>query len=48
MEVPLMAITVIVIITGGVVTVIMAVGMVTAVVIAPGKGSEKNPKKSSP
>ena len=31
-----------------VVTVVVAVIMAAAVVMAPGKGSEKNPKKSSP
>ena len=46
-----MAVAAVVIITGGVVMVvmviIMAVGMATAVIIAPGKGSGKNLKKSS-
>ena len=47
-----MAVAVVVIITGGVMTVIIAVIMVVnvavAVIMAPGKGSEKNPEKSSP
>ena len=47
MGVPLMAVAAVVIITGGVVAVVMAVNVVTAVVIAPGKGSGKNPEKSS-
>ena len=38
----------VIIITMGVIVVIMAVGMAVAVVIAPGKGFRKNPKKSSP
>ena len=42
-----MAIIAVVIITGGVVVVIMAV-IAAAVVMAPGKGSGKNLKKSSP
>ena len=37
----------VVIITRGVMAVIMAVSMAAAVVMALGKGSEKNPKKSS-
>ena len=37
-----------VIVTGGAVVVIIAVGVAAAVVMAPGKGSGKNPKKSSP
>ena len=43
-----MAVVAVVIITGGVVAVVIAVGMAAAVVIAPGKGSGKNPEKSSP
>ena len=43
-----MAVVAVVIITGGVMAVIMAVGVAAAVVMAPGKGSGKNPKKSSP
>ena len=42
-----MAVVAVVIITGGVVAVIMAV-VAAAVVMAPGKGSGKNPEKSSP
>ena len=41
-----MAVAAVVIITGGVITVVMAVGV--AVVIIPGKGSGKNPENSSP
>ena len=41
-----------VVITGGlvvvVITVVMAVGVAAAVVMAPRKGSGKNPEKSSP
>ena len=43
-----MAIMAVVIITGVVMAVIMAVGVMAAVVIIPGKGSGKNPEKSSP
>ena len=43
-----MAAAAVVIITGGVMAVAMAVGMAAAVVIAPGKGFGKNLKKSSP
>ena len=43
-----MAVAAMVIIIKGVMVVIMAVGVAAAVVIAPGKGSEKNPEKSSP
>ena len=43
-----MAVAVVVIIMGGVMVVVMAVGVAVAVVMAPGKGSEKNLKKSSP
>ena len=46
-KVPPMAIMAVVIIIGGVVAVVMAV-MAAAVVMAPGKNSGKNPKKSSP
>ena len=42
-----MAVVAVVVITRGVMAVVMAVGVVTAVVMAPGKGSGKNPKKSS-
>ena len=42
-----MAVVTVVIITGGVMAVVMAVVVVT-VVMAPGKGSGKNPEKSSP
>ena len=42
-----MAVVAVVIITGGVMAVVMAV-VVVMVVMAPGKGSGKNPKKSSP
>ena len=42
-----MAMVAVIIITGGVITVIMAV-VAAAVVMAPGKGSKKNPEKSSP
>ena len=38
----------VIIITGGVMAVIIAVGMAAAVVMAPRKGSGKNPEKSSP
>ena len=41
-----MAVVAVVIITGGVVAVVVAV-VAAAVVMAPGKGSEKNPEKSS-
>ena len=41
-----MAVVAVVIIIGGVMAVVMAV-VITAVVMAPGKGSGKNPKKSS-
>ena len=43
-----MAVAAVVIITGGAVAVVMAVGMAAAVIITPGKGSGKNPEKSSP
>ena len=42
-----MAVTAVVIITVGVMAVVMAVGVAAAVVVAPGKGSGKNPEKSS-
>ena len=42
-----MAVAAVIIITGGVMAVIITVGMAVAVVMAPGKGSEKNPEKSS-
>ena len=38
----------VVIITGGVIAVTVAVGVAAVVAMAPGKGSGKNPKKSSP
>ena len=41
-----MAVMAVVIITGGVMAVVMAV-VAAAVVVAPGKGSGKNPEKSS-
>ena len=41
------AVVAVVIVTGGAVAVIMAVGVAAAVVVAPGKGSGKNPEKSS-
>ena len=41
-----MAVVVVVVVTGGVMAVIVAV-VVAVVVIAPGKGSGKNPEKSS-
>ena len=44
-KVPPMVMAAVVIITGGVITVVMAVG--AAVIMAPGKGSGKNPEKSS-
>ena len=47
MRVPPMAEITMVIITGGVITVVMVVGMAAAVVMAPGKGFGKNPEKSS-
>ena len=43
-----MAVAAVIIITGGVMVMVMAVGIVAVVVITPGKGSGKNPKKSSP
>ena len=43
-----MAVAAVIIITGGVMVVVMAVGVVTAVVMAFKKGSGKNPEKSSP
>ena len=43
-----MAVAVVIIVTRGVMAVVMAVGMAAAVVMAPGKGSGKNLKKSSP
>ena len=43
-----MAITAVIIITRGVVAVIIAVGMAAAVVMAPGKDSEKKPQKILP
>ena len=43
-----MAVAAVVIITVGVVAAAMAVIMAAAVVMAPGKGSGKNPEKSSP
>ena len=42
-----MAVMAVVIITGGVMAVIMAV-VAAVIVMAPGKGSKKNPKKSFP
>ena len=42
-----MAVVAAVIVTGGAVVVVMAV-VAAAVVMAPGKGSGKNPEKSSP
>ena len=47
MGVPFMAVVVVVIITGGVVAMVMAVGVMAAVVITLGKGSGKNPEKFS-
>ena len=46
-KVPPVAVVAVVIITGGVMVIIMAV-VAAAVVMAPGKGSGKNPEKSSP
>ena len=46
-KVPPMAVVVAVTITGGVITMAMAV-VAAAMVMAPGKGSGKNPEKSSP
>ena len=46
--VPPIVMAVVVIITVGVIAVVMAVGMAAAVIMTPGKGSGKNPKKSSP
>ena len=43
-----MAVAAVEIITGGVIAVVMAVGVAAAVVMAPGKGSGKNPEKFSP
>ena len=45
--VPPMAVVVVIIITGGVMAVVMTV-VTAVVVITPGKGSGKNPEKSSP
>ena len=45
--VPPMAVVAVVIIMGGVMAVVVAV-VAAAVVMAPGKGSGKNPEKSSP
>ena len=42
-----MVMAAVVVITGGVMVVIMAVGITVAVVMAPGKGSGENLKKSS-
>ena len=42
-----MAVVAVIIITGGVMPVIITVGIAAAVVMAPGKGSGKNPEKSS-
>ena len=41
-----MAVVAVVIIIRGIMAVVMAVGVAAAVVIAPGKGSGKNPEKS--
>ena len=41
-------VTAVIIITGGVMVVIMVMGIIAAMVMAPGKGFKKNPKKSSP
>ena len=46
-RVPPIAMMAMVIITVGVMVIIMAVGVTVAVVMAPGKGSGKNPEKSS-
>ena len=46
--VPPVAVVAVVVIMGGVMAVVMAVGVAAAVVMAPGKGSGKNPEKSSP
>ena len=43
-----MAVAAVVIIMGGVVVMVMAVGVAAAVVMAFGKGSGENPEKSSP
>ena len=43
-----MAVVAVVIITGGLVAVVMAVGVAAVMVMAPGKGSGENPEKSSP
>ena len=43
-----MAVAAVVIIIRGAMAVVMAVNIVMAVVIAPGKGSGKNPEKFSP
>ena len=48
MGVPLITVAAVIIITVGVMAVIMAVGITAAVIMAPGKGSGKNPEKSSP
>ena len=42
-----MAVVAVIITTGGVMAVVMAM-VAAAMVMAPGKGSEKNPEKSSP
>ena len=46
-RVPPMAVVTVVIIMGGVMAVVMAMSVAAAVVMAPGKGSGKNPEKSS-
>ena len=43
-----MAVATVVVIMGGVIAVVMAVDVAVAVIITPGKGSEKNPEKSFP
>ena len=47
-KVPPMAVAAVIIITVGVITTVMAVIITAVMVMAPGKGSEKNLKKSSP
>ena len=48
MGVPPITVVAVIIIMRGVVAVIITVSVAAAVVIAPGKGSGENPKKSSP
>ena len=47
MRVPPVAVAAVIIITGGVMAVIIVVNVVAVVIMAPGKGSGRNPEKSS-